>query len=394
VATNADAAPRILLLCEELPAKYAPVLQTHGIELHAIGRRDFLEIAAKRCPNTLARHFLAYQDKIASNESGSWGSRPDMLAPLEWSHYRSSLDLLVHFEQELARFGFDKYKLFKPYQQEVFNSLEGAVGRRYFHVPEALYSPQYWNLESLKRREYKTVQEALEAPPGYRAIRKPIIELRPYITTKHNLSVVWRPYENLKHRNDDFRYVPREEAYAYERPPNEILFVKNVLHLTLDDPTNPPRYTSELSMIIDEYLLGLLWAVYQEIIAALSLFADVRETADFEFDLYEDDDERFKDIFRKPIMRPKAWRIYDVEAREREREEAWIHGFVESYGLSPQEFIQAWDRAGSRPRRSLNNAYKYLHEEGVDMDPGTAQAVNKRLREKHAWIVDHAVSRG
>lgn len=113
-------------------------------------------------------------------------------------------------------------------------------------------------------------------------------------------------------------------------------------------------------MIVDEYLAALMWALYRELISKLKLFADVTETAKFEFDLYEDSDKRFVDRFKRSLTRASKWRIYDVEARARDEERKWIDDFEVEYGVTPVSFIAAWKRAGSKPRRSAASAYKYL----------------------------------
>lgn len=162
--------PRVILLCEELPEKYVPVLKTHDVELVTIPRVEFLTKAARACPGTLAKHFALTARNLPSHTERAPFERPDVFAPRDWSDHVSSVEVLIDLEKEFARFDLDPEKFLKPYQHSIYWNLKGLTWRKSLdNVPEALYRLQYWNCDALKGSNYSTVADALQAPPGFEA---------------------------------------------------------------------------------------------------------------------------------------------------------------------------------------------------------------------------------
>lgn len=380
--------PRVILFCESLPDRYSRAIATHGIETIVMPRAEFISAAVRRCPESLERHLLSGIEPIEAESERP--AIPSEMEPFDWRDHCDVEEVFDHFSRQLGRMGMGRFDLPLPYQQDIYLSLYRFLDGPFLYGHHAeLRDFRYWDLKRLfKPWGNETVEElVLSGSPHSGNFRKPAIYVAPYITQKGNLSVIWQPRET-PHGSGDFRFW-RPYTEAYQRPPNELMFIRSVQYLNISISDRLTWRHPENVRIIDELLVCLMRASFNALVQGLRVFCDVELVSDFEFDLEDTEKDRSGISFASG-SRVIDWRIYNIEDRKRRAEQEWFEGFEKSYGLTVNAFVEGWVAEASVPRRSARNAYKYLPRRfvqmGLEIDARTCKSVMERLSiPQHRW---------
>lgn len=94
----------IILICEEISERYLPAAATHSVEVFAISRERFLELAVEHCKPVVVGALTSVPDDVEPHSRVPRGTKITF-QPLGWEDYRTPLDYLRHIYIELARLG-------------------------------------------------------------------------------------------------------------------------------------------------------------------------------------------------------------------------------------------------------------------------------------------------
>lgn len=387
--------PRVILLCEEFHERYKRILATHSVEAVVIPRKKFIPLAVKHCPNSLEKHLLL-DDPHRSEPDQHPHLAVVQIERYGWSGYRDRLRVFEHICRQFAKAGIDQYSLPLPYQNEVYNSLHHYLEYDTVARHSELHDFRYWNLKRLFQPwgDRPLEQYILECDPHHRDFHKPRIALIPHVTSKGNLSVLWEPEGRGSTAAGDFKYWSQGH-YGYERPANELMYVRSVDHLNLRLHDDPRWRQPEHVEVIDELLVCLMRAIFDSLKESLTTHCDVRLINDFEFD-FEGLESEKSERWDTPARRIMTWRIYNLEERQRKEEERWRTDFEAQYGLTLLDFISAWREEAEAPRRSPENAAKYLprrfEKAGKVISSKDCKAITERLLLHHGWMLPEPLS--
>lgn len=239
---------------------------------------------------------------------------------------------------------------------------------REFTNLEHLFTVGNWNLSALAERAN---------PRGFgwamrndEMLSKPRIALICDVTARGNLSVCWEPYKDRDGLTDWchwFKYTHQ----PFERPLNELWYVKNCRHLTPIAGMFPN---------LDGAFMALVMARYRTLTELLENAFEVKKVSDFdvELKLLSNGPNDFL-----PVHKIIGWSLYDVAERQQEIEQAWLESFEEAYHVSPSLLLSIYAECLKSKRRKGNNRNEYtstdLKKIGVKMTPGTVGKVIDRL---------------
>ena len=207
---------------------------------------------------------------------------PREFKSLGWSEYRKPSEYIWHLQTELLRFGFDIYDKglvplhSKPIQEIVAWHNEFPNG-----AYADLHNWRSYNLEEMKKRD--------QIARGRGAGVKPRIDVVPELTTKRNLSVKWYPTGYLEAVPDwdnrgggfttnairgllfkeppDFTYFTKESYEWGARPANELLFLRGIGGLYIDDSpfdSAPYKLTS-----LEEIIVCTARSIFNQVVSTL-----------------------------------------------------------------------------------------------------------------------------
>jgi hypothetical protein len=363
--------PKIILICAKIDDQYIPLAKTHSVDLVPIPRDRFIEIAVRNCQASVTAALL-HPNRSETSAPDLVPRRPPRLdfEPIGWGEHQTPIVYLRHVYSELARLHITLEQIPRDWYRRIISDIEAFVEDGIIRSLRTVCDLANWNVQRLLFKD------------GWQ-LRKPQIEIIPAITAKRNLSVLWYPKgrEVLSTETDWCHF--REHSYGWDRPPNELMFVRNISDLDpgterqsdWDDRVNWP--------VLDEIFIGLIRTAFIQLKEVLSSVCDVTLIADFEFDCQVESNEW------DTRHRITGWRIYNIEKRRREENEQWLASFDKKYGLSPTDFIAVCIEAKRVPRRAAHNFARHLvndlNKRGIKMTPNTATGAYDRLREFH-WL--------
>jgi len=182
-----------------------------------------------------------------------------IVAPLFFEHYAEPANQLGYLQEQLAKVGLRESDL-PSYQQSILGCLSQSVGLMATNGLISVFDFRRLNFEALLRRHQP-----------YR----PHISTYLEITAKGNLALTWQPYHVdlnlLPIENDDWAY---KEFFgqSFDRPENELLFVRNVSWLKALRASHRPHDLS-----VDVHLLTITAGIIQSCIRFLKNFFEVQE---------------------------------------------------------------------------------------------------------------------
>jgi hypothetical protein len=298
---------------------------------------------------------------------------------------------------ECGRNGFDLGKFDNGRYWSILNDIENLIHRDWTHSLSSIVDPRNWNIDKLACKPEAWQPDLRDVS----RIRKPKLEISAFVTSKDNLSIVWRPttpdYDCRGiYKVGDWARWPGEDTYGWSRPSNEIIFIRDINRLRPGEV----RLRRELDVcnwdVLDELFISLLKASYDWLCGALSSVVHVDKITDFEFDLVDPSPCDFdNDSLLNAIRAPKriaGWSIYNLEARKREEEAKWIENFENDYKISVKYLTDAYNSCLSRGRnRVASNRTKYiatdLGKEGIRLSKSQLDQIVARLQEHHSHYI-------
>ena len=183
-----DLGAEVLLFCERLPDRFKPILETHNILAIIVERDDFISKAVDHCPFALKKHLLA-QPRVEKIESAADCSFSDIeqIPRLNWKPHRDYFDEIASVKSIFRKFGIKPDHDLNQFQKELYYELvEYDYG--YPCIPNEISDLNFWNLEQLCSGG--DLVAANRSASYNKIFRKPKIAVRPFETSKGNLSVI------------------------------------------------------------------------------------------------------------------------------------------------------------------------------------------------------------
>lgn len=353
------AAPRVLLLCNEIEEKYKKICATHSVDIVSISRDDWIDIALKNCPGSIAAEFKT--QALRNDSVKSIEAKPEIdrsrFVPLHFDEYTDAHTYWHHLSNELERFGFansdHRYRgLVSDLDNFFRDGLEDAL---------KAVSPVNWDIDKLLIESEGWVPEELK---NRKRIRKPKIVLATHLTQKGNLSLYWRPagehYANWQMPKYDFGdWISwcGDSTYGWSRPPNELLFLHDFNHLGPREP--PGAYDTMNWFVVEELILTITKKIHEMVSDYLSSIVSVTKITDFELKTQEDEPRSRRFDSNSRVV---GWEIFNVEERSLKDEKAQLEEFLLRHSLDAAGFISAFQNAGKKRNRQGSNV-EYLRRD-------------------------------
>lgn len=267
-------APSIILVCETFAPRYEAIAATHNIEVFVIDQKTFTNKAVGNCPQSLANHLVKQSSQVTLAVS-----KPDTLRQYAWNQYDDLTDIYGFVCRELARCG-----LWEKYQRSAGSGIlwqaRSVLDTR--DLCRRVVDPTGWCIDNLIEEPKGWVPPHLEK---LTRIRKPRAVLDVFVTSKDNLSVRWFPKgANWWERSDKHDWVeaPSTEPYAYQRPENELLFVKDIYDLSTDADQYMHLPDGDEKATINSMMLALIWGMIRHIQNILSATVELEVLREFQ----------------------------------------------------------------------------------------------------------------
>jgi hypothetical protein len=303
--------PTVVLVCETLPSRYQSIIATHDIEVHLLDRSQIIEIAIAHCPQSLGFHLTNSQDE-------SFGQPPlaqRSLRRYRWKTYDTLSSIYGFVAAELGRCELWGKYINGTEDQMILWEAQRMLDNHPTY--DDLLNPMEWRIDNLITKPKFWVPPKLE---NLTRIRKPKAEFYTFITSKGNLSVRWRPkLESVETEIHDWIKAPETEPYAYQRPANELLFIKNIRWLTPSVERYARFKNGDDREALNTMLLALVWGMIKHIQSVLSVTVDLEVLTEFQLTTTESPDEysigsRY-DLTGWRLITTKALRVEEAEKR-------------------------------------------------------------------------------
>jgi hypothetical protein len=242
--------------------------------------------------------------------------------------YIDSADCLSHLAVEMDRLGCDINDSASA-MRELWGDLRSGPDEH--HIAE-MHNPINFNIEALTKR---TAQFA---------IPKPRIDLTLKLTSQDNLAVTWVPrFWGRQHAASDWVYWYKSDAYAGNRPSDELLFLRKFAFTR--DIGSEKEWDRAYSLQIRRSLAQATIATINELKSRLSLNFDVRMITDI-FPTWQDVDDG--SMFGSSVL--VGWVIESpVERKERE-ERSILAEWEKSHDVEIKLVIEALIHAAEKKK--------------------------------------------
>jgi len=342
--------PIVALVCEALPEKYQSIIATHNIEVYTLDREQFIERAITYCPRSLKKHLVR---SIADEPDLQTTLTQPKIRRYGWNHLDTLTEIYDFAIQELAQCK-DWPDLQKQFENDsVLWNARFVLEER--HVFSDLLDPTEWRIDNLIAKPTRWVPPHLAE---LTRIRKPKAFFEVFETSKNNLSVRWypkneTPWENSLH---DWVEAPSTEPYAYQRPANELLFIKDIRSFDPQPNSYIWRADGEERAALDTISLGLIWAMIKHIQKRLSATVELDVLSEFEL-LVDKPTETDSLNQRHDII---GWRVISTSALQAEQAQQRILSFSNQHGIDVSIVLQALEGKLKQPNTSKGDLPTYL----------------------------------
>lgn len=260
--------------------------------------------------------------------------------PHGWFEHRSAGDYAAHVRHEFGRLGIEDSDLPGPVG-EVYWSLQCHRDNEY--ALEDMLTPAAWDLVALQER----IDEARKRFTQLNEFPRPRALVHPYVTSKGNLSVVWRPRPIERHSEQNDWAIPIS-AYtpSYQRPTNELIFIRGVQYLRswIGDAKSrlrarrlfPAEEAEGLAFLCSD-LISWTRAQVQELVDQIGRVLDVEVTQAFYFStepVTRPDDEWFK----AEVV--TSWDLLPPDEFQKREMQDWLKSFPDQFGMSHTQFLR------------------------------------------------------
>lgn len=275
-AHDGGAKPEIILICETFADRYKSIVATHNVAIHVFSKEKILEMAVGNCPQSLNVHLLKSLGRSAST--------PKLVeeAPRRyaWCKYDSLVDAYGFISCELGRCGLWSKVEEATSGSDIIWTVRSILKAE--HDFKDLLDPVLWRIDNLIAKPSSWIPPHLE---NLTRIRKPRATFEVFETSKGNLSARWYPSEAKPWDNcsvHDWVEAPETEPYAYQRPANELVFVKDIRRLSTDADQYMHLPDGDERAAINTMLLALIWAAFRHIQVILSKSVDLEVLSEFQ----------------------------------------------------------------------------------------------------------------
>jgi hypothetical protein len=242
--------------------------------------------------------------------------------------------------------------------QRYGNALHDLIDGTYSHASDYAYLMDYRNYD----------YGALEARKTSSGLPKPKVRLLTTVTSHRNLSVKWYPgeYPGISgNRVSDWRAF-NDIAYPGNRPPNELMFVREVRYLQNSIPIQKP----DDDEAIRHYVSYILIAAFNELKEHVA--------ASFEMELVNDIE------IGQDEQGYMQWYLFDVDERNKGDAQKWLDDFPTTFGIPLTTVRMAIDDPANRNAAGTVRfwkVWKQLKQDAPALTQGRVEKMIKRLLE-------------
>ncbi|MEP3438203.1 MAG: endonuclease NucS domain-containing protein [Hoeflea sp.] len=347
---------RVLLVCESISKNHESIIKTHSIEFFAISADELLEKAMVHSRSVLINHLVSGFSQIVSDAPKNKQSYE--LRPYLWSRYDNILDVYTFIMKEIDRAGISE----SIAKNSDFNELLDLAretrtrGSSFSNILD----PSRWRIDAL------FFEPSGWIPPEHQSltrIRKPKITVSIIATSKGNLSVRWFPETRDRSGHSiDWIASPSTQSYGYERPENEILFVRSIDKY--DPRNNYSNYYADFEMreSLNSMFIGLVCALIESVFLDISRVVDVVDRDTFRIIKGTE----HADGFISKRYEVKGWEICSAEQIKVEISQARIDKFFEEYPVSLEDiFVRIEAQGLGLGERAYSLLAKDLRSDGL-----------------------------
>jgi hypothetical protein len=334
--------PEVVLICETFPDRYKNIVATHNVITHVLSREQIVEKAIANCPRALRSHLLGSPSFCEPEDK--WKAPIGKPRRYAWCKHDTLTDVYGFLSRELGRCG-----LWKKVQEvgngaDIIWTAKGILeGERLY---EDLLDPVGWRIDNLIAQPTSWIPPHLE---NLTRIRKPRATFEVFETSKGNLSARWFPVGAEQWSRSpvhDWVKAPETEPYAYQRPANELVFIKNIRRLS----TNPDHYIhlpdGDERATLNTMLLALVWSIFKHVQTTLSTTVDLEALSEFQLIAGEPaNDDRV--IERYDIV---GWRIVSTHDLRIEEAKQRISSFAAETKVDVKTVLQTFEEQLKRNR--------------------------------------------
>lgn len=333
--------PEIVLVCENFPERYTRIAKTHNVIVIEISREKIIENACLHCPSSLLRH-LTTNNNVDDQKRHELES--PKLEPYRWSEHQSLSDVYGSVMEEMGRCGYSETAQRGNFGEILYKAQCLLEGSRGFNE---LLDPTGWRIEGLIGKPDKYVPKNIE---DYIRIRKPRAEIHMLVTSKDNLSVRWRPIETKFNGKwyFDWAVPPSEEPYAYQRPQNEILFIRDIGLISPDPDNYIHHHDGDQEAAFHSMLLALIWAMLSHIKSTLGRTLEIHFEDEFEL-ITEKETHSHNEEFSRGGKIITGWRIIDKKSKEIEDATDRTDNFSKSTGIELESIFNLMKEIIKKP---------------------------------------------
>jgi hypothetical protein len=282
---------RVLVVCNSIDERYLPLAKAHEVEIIAIDRDKFIDLASQFCPRSTAK---LIKRRDIENVTKPRSMTVYDFRPLGWSEHLSIFDVMEHIHRECGRNNLKLGDLRKERYWSVMYEIENLICRDWKQSIGKIVDPENWDVDRLVSKPKRWQPEAVK---DVTRIRKPAIEICAFITSKDNLSIIWYPKAADRqglYRVGDWAYWPGDGTYGWTRPSNELVFIRDVDRLC--PGSNAHRIDQAFCNwdVVDELFVALIKLAYDWLCETLSSITQVEKISDFEFELADPSPDDFR----------------------------------------------------------------------------------------------------
>jgi hypothetical protein len=266
----------VTLVCEIFPERYRNIVTTHDVDVCIFTREQIIDKAVQNCPLSLKAHLLKQSPGTSDTIETS---RPKKLRRYAWREDDTLSDVYGFVSRELTRCDYWQKLRDENGGRDILWLAQSILDDRDSY--SGLLDPADWRIDNLVSKPNSWVPPHLQ---NLTRIRKPVAEFWVFETSKQNISVRWLPKDSHGFDNDSHDWIeaPNTEPYAYQRPANELLFIRDIYRLSPD----PERYASfedgEERAALSSMFLALVWAMIRHIQKVLSMSIDLKVLTQFQ----------------------------------------------------------------------------------------------------------------
>ena len=393
--------PSVAVFCEAIDERFRPIAATHSVTLHEMDRGTFIETAAKSCPNTVSSALLkALQDRPARNSTSQPAitSKPVHKLP-RFRFSETSGEALGRLDAFCIHNNVDLY----DHQRERLRTAYHTLSHQIQSLLGSRSSYPFFQVSALNIPNFAPeLCEQKERWFSSHSSKRPKVHFWLYDTGKENLTLRWSGTEYgslvFGRAASDFIYEPSEFSAGWQRPDDEVMFLRGIPNLLLFTDCNRRSVTNDRAVleptidnIIEIHLANAFYRLFEDFKRLVGLFCEPIWHSDLEVAKKVcDDTDDARSWGDNEVLTDV--RLFNVDARTRKAEEQWLSSFEATYGIDVETFLDRTasllDDSSSRPIRMFPKIARESKRWAKPLTETTVRNVFERLEKHHRHLLE------